>query len=289
MRAKAKKAVALGFFDGVHIGHQALLRNLLLQKEEIKCAYTFLNHPQSFFDSGRDQELLCSARERERLLKECGVHEVIMAPFDDEMAKMPAEDFALFVLEGLDAGSIVVGNNYRFGKGARGTPQMLADFARMRGARLIEAETVLYEGEPVSSTRIRNALKKGDIILANAMLGRSYSVEGIVGEGRKIGRTLNIPTANIPVPENRALPMDGVYKGIVELEGASWKAVVNIGKNPTVGGESRLIESHLLGFAGDIYGKEIKVSFQRRIRGEIMFSSKEELKDQILKDINSAL
>jgi riboflavin kinase/FMN adenylyltransferase len=287
--SSSKRAVALGFFDGVHIGHQALLGNLLLQKEEIKCAYTFLNHPQSFFDSGRDQELLCCAREREELLIKYGVHEVIMAPFDEEMAQMPAEEFALFVLDDLNAGSIVVGKNYRFGRGARGNPQMLASLARERGAAVIEAQTVLFEGEPVSSTRIRTALKKGDISLTNAMLGRSYCVEGVVREGKKIGRTLNIPTANIPVPENRVIPMDGVYQGLVELDGAQLKAVINVGKNPTVQGENRLIESHLLGFEGDIYGKKIKVSFERRIRAEKKFSSKEELKAQIMKDIASAL
>ncbi len=292
MQGKAsvqKRAVALGFFDGVHIGHQALIRALLLRQQEIKCAYTFLNHPQSFFGFGGDQELLCSAPERERLLKLHGVQEVIMAPFDDEMARMPAEQFAIFVLDGLSAGSVVVGKNYRFGKGAMGNPPMLEKLAAARGAELIEAETVFYEGQPVSSTRIRGALKNGDIAQANAMLGRSYSIEGTVREGRKIGRTLNIPTANIPVPESRAIPMDGVYQGLVELDGKKWKALINVGKNPTVDGELRLIESHLLGFEGDIYGRDIKVRFERRIRGEVKFSSKEELKAQIMRDIDSAL
>ena len=282
-----KRVIALGFFDGAHIGHQALLKKMrsLCTGSDVACAYTFQNHPSSFFAPQQKQEYICSFEEKIKLLKKYGADEIISPVFDENIANISADDFAHVLFAELSAKAVVVGKNYRFGKGAQGTPSLLQKLAEGYGAQVYIVDTVELCGGAVSSTRIRKALAQGDVQLAGEMLARPFSISGTVAEGKKLGRTIGIPTANIISPDNRALPMDGVYAGRVFVGGEYRKAVVNIGKNPTVQGKMRTIESHMPYFCADIYGEQITVEFLRKIRGEIKFDSVEKLKEQIQRDI----
>ena len=283
-----KKVVALGFFDGVHVGHQALLSKMTdVSEGGLRCVYTFENHPASFFKPCEKHEYICLPEEKIELLKKYGAQEILSPRFNEKIASVTADDFARFLFEHLGTKAVVVGKNYRFGKGAQGDSQLLAAFAEKRGASVHVVDTVELFGEAVSSTRIRMAVKNGDVEAAGEMLRRPFAISGKVVEGKKLGRTLNIPTANITAPENRVIPLDGVYEGRVTVEGESYRAVVNVGANPTVDGKMRTIESHILDFSQNIYGEEITISFISRIRGEVKFASVEELKEQILRDIAS--
>ncbi len=285
-----KKAVALGFFDGVHIGHQALLFRLREEQGLLRTVYTFENHPLSLFEPEAAPRFLSSAAEKRELLLASGAQEVLMPRFDMLLASTDAQDFADALFCELNAACVIAGENFRFGRGAKGDAKLLSRSAKQFGARAVIVSSVDYMGEAVSSTRIRAALCAGDVSLAGAMLGREYAVSGTVVSGRQIGRSIGFPTANIALGEadtNRALPGDGVYECAAGFGEVTFPAVVNVGTNPTVGGAARTIEAHLLGFSGDLYEKRLTVCFKRKIRDEAKFPSIEALKAQIASDIMS--
>jgi len=282
------RAIALGFFDGVHIGHQALLARLREQSGLLQAVFTFYNHPASFFAPDKEPFFLSTPREKEALLRQYGAQEVFMPVFDGHMANLSPEEFIEYLLEELRARVIVTGENYRFAKSAQGDAALLARLAARKGAAVYAIENVLYRGEIVSSTRVRGLLKAGRIEDVNAMLARTYTLTGEVGKGRRIGTTLGIPTANVCYPAGKALPADGVYAGYAAAGEASYPAVINIGLNPTVNGTARTVEAHLIGFGGDLYGKQISVGFTARLRDEIRFPSQEALRRQVLRDMEAA-
>ncbi len=291
MEGKRAAVIALGMFDGVHNGHRALLKHAAACARTLGCicaADTFRNHPTAVL--GGTVRMLTDAETRAALLGEAGADEVRMRTFTRELAAMTPETFVAEELEAWDVQRFVVGYNYTFGCGASGTPEALAALGARYGFGVEIVPPCLYGDVPVSSSRIRGCIERGEMEEAAAMLGeppRPYRLLGTVVANRRIGRRIGFPTANILPDTSRVTPGDGVYGTLVHAAGARYYAVTNVGTNPTVHGERRSVESHLLDFSGDLYGQQIAVDFLFRIRGEIVFAGLDELSAQIADDERS--
>ncbi|RTH04005.1 riboflavin biosynthesis protein RibF [Thermus scotoductus] len=278
---KGPKVVAVGSFDGVHLGHQYLLHQALAEAKSLHqplLVYTF-DPPTKVFTRG--EGFLMDLTEKVEALRALGVELILAVAFNETFAKRKAEEF-LEDLRKLGASRIYVGEDFRFGQGRGGGPENLAQVAPVRTVPLLT-----LGGEPVKSSRIRALLQEGRVEEARHLLGRPYGAYGVVVEGEKLGRKLGFPTANLAVHPQKVLP-PGVYA--VESEGAfgRYKGVANVGTRPTVNGSERRLEVHLLGFAGDLYGEEMRLVFLKRLREERRFASLEELQAQIAKDVASA-
>lgn len=278
---KGPKVVAVGSFDGVHLGHQYLLRQALSEAKTLKeplLVYTF-DPPTKVFTRG--EGFLMDLQEKVEALRGVGVELILAVPFNEEFARRPPEDF-LEDLRALQASRIYVGEDFRFGRGRAGGPEALERVAPTRVVPLLS-----LGGEAVKSSRIRALLKEGKVEEARHLLGRPYGAYGVVVEGDRMGRRLGFPTANLAVHPLKVLP-PGVFA--VEAEGAfgRYKGVANVGTRPTLGGEERRLEVHLLGFAGELYGEEVRVRFLKRLREERRFPSLEALKAQIAQDVEAA-
>jgi riboflavin kinase / FMN adenylyltransferase len=279
-------AVALGNFDGVHLGHCAVIE-AVIGRSGVPTVLTFDPHPREFF-SKETGFLLTPGTEKLELIAESGIAQVIVVPFGPELAATEARDFMIqFLSQGLQAQFISVGWNFRFGKGRLGTTEMLQAFAREKGFDIeILAERRLSE-ERVSSSAIRVALGEGNLPLAHQLLGRSYSLSGEVISGDQRGRQLGFPTANLRIDPRKFLPVNGVY--IVKVSEPDAWGLMNIGLRPTFDGHERRVEVHLLDFEGDLYGKWLRVSLQTFLRPERKFAAFEELITQIQQDKTEAL
>ncbi|BFH76389.1 riboflavin biosynthesis protein RibF [Thermus thermophilus] len=278
---KGPKVVAVGSFDGVHLGHQYLLRQALSEAKTLKApllVYTF-DPPTKVFTRG--EGFLMDLQEKVEALREVGVELILAVPFNEEFARRPPEAF-LEDLRALQASRIYVGEDFRFGQGRAGGPEALERVAPTRVVPLLS-----LGGEAVKSSRIRALLKEGKVEEARHLLGRPYGAYGVVVEGDRMGRRLGFPTANLAVHPLKVLP-PGVFA--VEAEGAfgRYKGVANVGTRPTLGGEERRLEVHLLGFAGELYGEEVRVRFLKRLREERRFPSLEALRAQIAEDVAAA-
>lgn len=278
---KGPKVVAVGSFDGVHLGHQYLLHQALAEAKSLHqplLVYTF-DPPTKVFTRG--EGFLMDLTEKVEALRALGVELILAVAFNETFAKRKAEEF-LEDLRRLGASRIYVGEDFRFGRGRSGGPEDLAQVAPVRTVPLLT-----LGGEPVKSSRIRALLQEGRVEEARHLLGRPYGAYGVVVEGEKLGRKLGFPTANLAVHPNKVLP-PGVFA--VEAQGAfgRYKGVANVGTRPTVNGSERRLEVHLLGFAGDLYGEEMRLVFLKRLREERRFASLEELQAQIAKDVASA-
>ncbi|MBO6235209.1 MAG: bifunctional riboflavin kinase/FAD synthetase [Schwartzia sp.] len=284
--------VAVGTFDGVHIGHRDLLSRAvsLAQDTGVPCVvFTFQNHPLSVLAPDRVPPSLSSPEERCRVFASLGVDFVIEESFTKELALLPAEDFLSRLVETLDPRMVVVGENFSFGAGGRGTPEFLAAKGKEMGFHVEKMSLLSYAGKTVSSTRIRALLSEGDVRLAGELLGRPFSMAGVVVHGDERGRTLGFPTANLLPPKGEACPANGAYAVRVELEkGGEQIGVANVGNNPTFGGGERRVETHILDFSGDLYGQKITVRFIERLREEKKFPSPEALVEQIRRDEQKA-
>ncbi len=281
--------IALGMFDGVHLGHRALLHHAVDTAKQLCCksvAYTFSNHPKSVF--GRPPKLLSTAQERTRCILKMGVDDVRMEIFDRVMASMLPQTFIGGLMRSYDIRAVVIGFNYAFGQGGQGNAHTLQTLGREHGFDVHVIEPVVFEGDTVSSTRIRELIERGDLNTANAMLCMPYTLTGQVVENRHIGASIGFPTANILPPEEKALPKPGVYITTVMREGIRYAAVTNVGKNPTVAGRFITVETHILDFFGDLYGEELSVEFHERLRDEVRFPGRHELAMQIEQDASRA-
>lgn len=278
--------VALGTFDGVHSGHMALIDTALevAARRGLRCvAYTFCNHPMELF--GRAPRPLMSWEERRERLAACGL-EVEAERFTREFAALSPKEFAALLKSRFNAAVAVAGFNYSFGAGGKGNTALLGALGRELGFDVAEIPPAYYNGEVISSTRIRECLEAGDVAAANAMLGREYTLSGCVVSNRRIGGGLGYPTANIT--SGKVLPAQGVYATWAYSGGRRYKAVTNIGSNPTVQGTYTTIETHLLDFSGDLYGSGLTVAFVARLRGDRRFASLQELAEQIGRDTVTA-
>lgn len=295
-RSETKRGVGLGVFDGFHAGHRELVKTLIsecTQRKIPSCVYTFKDHP-SFKSRNRERisnGLLSSNEERFGRLSGSGLDEIFVREFDSEFAGMSPVDFLKKHLQTkLNASLIVVGYNYRFGKNREGDVDLLKQWAEQAGIDVIVIDPVMYKGESVSSSRIRMAIKRGDIKESNAMLSGKYTLRGKVSSGQRLGKKLGFPTANITPGKNLCLPKNGVYITKLHSGGLAYESVTNIGVRPSVCDKHReiVVETVVLDMELDLYDKEIVVEFIDFIRSEKKFDDIEELKKQVFSDIEKA-
>ncbi|MCB1857868.1 MAG: bifunctional riboflavin kinase/FAD synthetase [Gammaproteobacteria bacterium] len=283
----------IGNFDGVHLGHQAVLRLLLEKADELKLpatVITFEPQPQEFFSAQQAPARLTRMREKLSALSDVGIGQVVVLEFGQKLAEMSAPEFVRrLLLDGLGVRYLFVGDDFRFGKGRSGDIGLLRDVGNRQGFVVESMNTFVVGDERVSSTRIRELLAAGDLGLAARYLGRPYRICGRVAHGDARGRTIGYPTANINL-HRRVSPLRGVYAVMVHgLNPEPISGVANIGTRPTVAGDSRyLLEVHLFDFQREIYRQHIQVEFKKKIRDERRFSSFEALRQQIELDSQTA-
>ena len=277
---------ALGFFDGVHLGHQALLkecRRLASQAGFDAGVVTFGSHPDALV-FGSAPVLINTPADRERLLRR-DMDRVVTLPFDEKMHTTDWKDFLDLLCRDYGAAGFVCGDDFRFGSRGAGNGRLLSDYCRERGLPWAVVPEQTVHGTRVSSTHIRGLLERGEMEEAAAFLGHPHILTGQVVHGRQLGRTLGIPTANLPLPAGLAVPRFGVYACLVELEGQKHPAVTNVGTRPTVNnGTDVTVEAWLLDFDGDLYGQTVRVEFYHHIRDEIRFDSLDALKAEITRN-----
>lgn len=281
--------VALGMFDGVHKGHRALLCHAAKIAEQNGCtsvAFTYRNHPKALF--GGVQSFLCSMELRERLMRSCGIRRVDAVVFDAAFAARSPEAF----IEELAARyeslhTVVAGFDFRFGAGAKGDADLLKTLGNRHGFAVSVVPPVLFEGMPCASTRVRELLDRGDVQTAWRMLERPYRLDGVVESGRHRGHRLGFPTANIRT-DSLYLPKEGVYASALVADGIVYRAVTNIGNNPTFQNTSCTVETHVTDGEPELYGKTVSVLLLAYLREEQRFLNEEDLKHAIGADVETA-
>ncbi len=279
--------VVLGNFDGIHVGHQELLKQAKKEaiSKNIEVMVVSFYPPPTWVLNKKKKELIASREEKVKLMEFYGVDTFVEYPFDVEFSKTTPQDFIKNILiDKFNAKSIVIGSNYHFGNGRIGDAKYLKDIGRSNSIDVNVVDTVQINGITVSSTVIRGLIDKGDIQLVNKMLGRSYSVLGKVEYGKQLGRTIGFPTANLSTDDNRIYPPNGVYATTIEIKNKTYIGVTNIGINPTVSGKNKTIETNIFDFNKEIYGESICVNFYEYIRSEKKFNGLQELKQQITAD-----
>ncbi|MCQ2373842.1 MAG: bifunctional riboflavin kinase/FAD synthetase [Phascolarctobacterium sp.] len=280
--------VALGTFDGLHVGHQDVInvaRRQARQRGHLLAVFTFQNHPLELICPERVPVALLTKEEKYSLLEKLGVELLIDLPFDRQLASLsPAEFLQKLLLLGVSG--IVVGENFTYGYKGAGNCKLLAEAAMDNSFSLEVRPLVKQQGEAVSSTLIRQKLLEGHVEAAARLLGRSYTITGIVAHGNERGRLLGFPTANLELADNRvALPPVGVYAVRVRLSQGSYKGMANIGNNPTFGDVNSLrLETHIFDFSDDIYGQSITIEFVAAIREQVKFNSLDALITQLQQD-----
>lgn len=281
-------SLALGVFDGVHTGHRKVIEGAVNKAHELgipSAVVTFSVHPKSII-MYTNPEMITTLEEKIELFGEMGVDATVVLDFSPELAKMTAKEYLTNILgECLGAKSLSVGYNHQFGSDRKGTGDFLRQYCCENNIFLNIVPPVKIDNHVVSSSVIRGFILDGDVLSASQFLGRPFNIKGKVVEGERIGRKIGFPTANLQPDDEIILPLRGVYSGLAEVEGIKYKAVINVGRKPTVGElEKDLVEAHILSFNEDIYGKIISVYFLDRIRDEKKFNSLDELKIQIQTD-----
>ncbi|MHB1126573.1 MAG: bifunctional riboflavin kinase/FAD synthetase [Bacillota bacterium] len=285
--------VALGNFDGVHLGHQHLISACVRKAREIQgkaVVLTFDPHPMKLLQPERAPRLLLTPQRKAAIISQLGVDFLLLVPFDDHLAQLSPEDFVADMLWGkLHPRYIFVGFNYSFGQGGQGSPLVLANLASRWSTQVQVVEPVKAEDAVVSSTTIREALEKGDIRRAKALLGYWPILEGEVIPGDQRGRQLGFPTANLNVNKEILIPPEGVYATRVNVEGKLYPGIVNIGRRPTFGDDlPNSVEVYIMDFARDIYGQSVVLELIEMLRPEKRFASADDLIAQIQNDVQQA-
>lgn len=283
--------VVLGMFDGVHKGHRQLLETAkgFARRDHLPVyVLTFQTHPLQVLRPQLAPPMLTTLTQRARLMACAGVDELFALPFTLETANESPEDFLTWLINTFSPRHVVAGFNYSFGKGGRGDGQMLRTWGDEHGYETHIVPPVTYEGESISSTRIRKLIQSGEMALANYLLGSPYALSGRVEQGKRVGRTMGFPTANLPLPRDRVIPAYGVYAAWLHVEGKQYPVVLNVGRHPTLPEGSATIEAHVMGETVNLYGKKVRIDFLNFQRGERCFDSVEALKDQIARDKEEA-
>lgn len=284
-------AVCLGKFDGIHKGHRMLIEEIQKYKDQKmqSVVFTFALHPYTLFSRG-EAKLIDTTEEKIEKLEKLGVDVLVSYPFTEETAAMESEDFIKEVLvKKLGAKIIVVGKDFRFGHQRKGNVSLLRKYEEEYGYKVVSMEKKQEDNHVISSTRIRHEIKVGNMEKVTSLLGETYSITGEVVHGKQLGRTIGMPTINQEVAKEKIIPPKGVYVSKVFLPEGEYRGITNIGNKPTVGGKQQLgVETHILGYEGDLYGQKVKVSFYEFVRSEQKFSSLEELKKQMHRDMEYA-
>ncbi len=284
--------LTLGIFDGVHLGHQKIIRRVIERAKQIggaSCVVTFDPHPREVLAPEAAPDLLTATKKKISLLEALGLDAVCLIRFTREFARVEARDFVKdFLINTLRARAIVEGYDWRFGKGRKGDVELLREIGKENGCEVEQVDGVMVDGRVVSSTLTRRLILDGALDAAASYLGRRYSITGDIVEGSRLGREIGFPTANIE-PHHEAIPPNGIYAVRVDVAGARKNGTLNIGVRPTVTeGKRRTIEVHIMDFYQDIYNEEIEVTFVEKLRDEKKFPSLDALTDQIKKDVEKA-
>lgn len=291
-KLKYNTFIALGSFDGLHRGHITLINKILelskLNTEVKSMVNTFANHPLTIINKNKVPKLIMDNESKAEILEELGIDILNFSIFNKEMMKMSPKDFITNMIKYYNPLGIIVGFNYKFGHKNMGDINLLKELSTMYNIQLHIINPIAYNGSVISSTRIRAAISDGKIKEANDMLLKPYMLKGKVVSGKKIGRTLGFPTANLDYNKDFVIPKVGVYYTLVKYQGKIYKGITNVGNNPTVGINDLTIETYILNFDYDIYNRELKVYFLDRIRDQQKFGSLEDLKAQLQKDKNFA-
>jgi riboflavin kinase/FMN adenylyltransferase len=284
-------ALAIGNFDGVHWGHAALVDELRRQADAVggpAVVQTFDPHPLKLLRPERFLPVLTDLADRAELLLACGADHVLILRTTPSILSLAAADyFRHLVVGGLACRAVVEGMDFHFGRNREGNVETLADLCRSAEIGLTLVPPLVRDGVPVSSSRVRNALVRGDVRAANDLLGRPYRLRGRVGTGQRRGQNLGFPTANLEDTVS-VVPAEGVYAVRAHRQGQSWPAAANIGPNPTFGEDARKVEVHLIGFQGNLYGQPLAVDFLERLRDTQKFASVDALVSQLRVDVERA-
>ena len=284
-----KTILTLGTFDGVHIGHKKILEKVIQNTQDEKyesLVLTFFPHPRMILQERSEIKLLNTMSEKILLLEQLGIQNLVIHPFDETFSRLTAEDFVRTVLvEQFKIHKIIIGYDHRFGRNRTADINNLIEFGEKYGFEVEQISAQEINAISVSSTKIRNAIQEGEMLLANKYLGYHYFLTGTVIKGKQLGRTIGFPTANLKIEEDyKLIPSKGVYIVSSEINNQTVFGMMNIGNNPTVGNETLSVEIHYLNFEGDLYDQKITVAIYQRIRNEEKFDSLSLLKEQIEKD-----
>jgi riboflavin kinase/FMN adenylyltransferase len=284
--------VTIGVFDGVHRGHQQIIRNLVedaRRADRLAAVLTFFPHPDVVLRGLTGRYYLTTAEQKAALLVELGVDYVITHPFDDRVRQVRAADFVDQLRAHLNMAGLMVGPDFAMGYKREGNVDFLREQGLQKGFDLRVGDVVSsYQGEAISSTAIRKALESGDIAQARDWLGRSYSVTGPVVHGAKRGRQIGYPTANVEVWDEQVIPANGIYASWVYLHGERFMAATSVGVRPTFNGQDITVEPYILDFDREIYGEQLTVTFEKRLRDELKFHSLDALIAQIGADVDES-
>ncbi|MBO4235327.1 MAG: bifunctional riboflavin kinase/FAD synthetase [Firmicutes bacterium] len=287
-----ESAVALGSFDGVHLGHQELIRRTSELAESLEIAtavFTFSNHPRDLIPGNVKTKNILYSEDKEKIMEELGVDYLIDIPFTEEIMHMSPENYVReLLIDKLNAKAICCGFNHRFGHRAEGTPELLKEIGEELGFTAYVMEPFYVDDTLVSSTLIRTLIAEGEVESCYEYLGRYYAISGDVVVGNRLGKSLGFPTSNLVMDDSMVAPPNGVYITYCTYNGVRYPSITNVGVKPTVGTFEKNIETHIFDFDGNIYGKRILVEFIRKMRDEVKFDSMEKLKKQIRKDCDAA-
>ena len=290
-KSQPVRGVALGNFDGVHLGHQELLKAVRegsLGRNLCPSVYTFLNHPRKHQGETTLKEITSLQKKAELFAAE-GIKELILSPFNKEIKNMEPEDFIRNILvEQLNSKLIVVGFDYRFGKKARGNPQMLREMGKTLGFEVAMINPYNFEGAKISSSKIRGLIEEGEVAMMEKYLGRYYAIRGPVIRGMGLGTTLGFPTANIKIDSNQILPKSGVYATYSKVDEKIYRSVTSVGHQPKFNDQSAEVESFFMDYEGNLYSCTVETIFVKFLRGQISFENPETLRQQIEKDAKEA-
>lgn len=284
---KINNYVALGSFDGLHLGHLSLIekvKELASENHGNSMVFTFKNHPRNLIKPNEKVKLLMTNDEKIQVLEKENIDILAFRTFDEDIMKMKPEEFIKWICEDYNAKGIVVGFNFKFGYKNLGDVEFLKKFQKQYKYKLVVMAPYKIDNEIVSSTKIRSELIDGNVEKVSEMLSRPYSLKGKVIHGKKLGRTIGFPTVNMEIDSKKIIPAKGVYYTNIKINGEIFKGITSVGNNPTVNGQNLTIETHVLNFNNDIYGEEVTLYFIYKIREEIKFNDISELKEQLKKD-----
>lgn len=283
----SKIVLALGFFDGVHLGHQRLVRcakEIAEQKNLPLVVMTFDRHPKEIYEDKKNFKYLETLEEKADKMTELGVDYLAVMPFTKKFSSIGAQDFVDNVIVKLNADTVVAGFDYTYGPKEIANMEHLPDFAKGR-FDIVMMPKQIFEGKKIGSTEIRQAIKDGKMELAYELMGHHYIMSGTIGHGKRNGHKLGFPTANLIWAEHKVIPKIGVYATKTEIDGKWYESMTSVGYNVTIGQPDKIyIESNLFDFNQDVYGKPMKIKWYKYTRGEVKFDSLDELKDQLMKD-----
>ncbi|KAA3621843.1 MAG: bifunctional riboflavin kinase/FAD synthetase [Flavobacterium sp.] len=281
--------VTIGTFDGVHVGHKAILERLVASAAKegmVSVLLTFFPHPRMVLQHGSDIKLINTISEKKELLSKTGLDHLIVHPFTVEFSRMTAVEYVRDILvHALGAKKVIIGYDHRFGRNRTASINDLREFGSLYEFEVEEISAQEISEVTVSSTKIRKAIEEGDIKTANQYLGYPFMLSGVVVNGKRIGRTIDYPTANLHIKETyKLIPGNGVYIVFAEINGSLVYGITSIGTNPTVGGKNKTIETYFLDFHEDLYDRNLRIEFIARIREEETFETMADLKEAIQKD-----